>query len=132
MDFSTDEDQITRIINDMCNVDYKVGLTHTKEDCLFIRPTGNPLNMTSWEQMMKSDDVNIKSNELVTINKMHVSGNMAYVCYTTHGCFNYKGTENDDIAVLTSVLERIDGKWVIVHGQRSSGRKPTEELPQFD
>ena len=58
-------------------------------------------------------------------------GDMAYVCYTTHDKFNYKGTQNDDIAVLTSVLQRVDGSWKVVHGQRSTGRKPEEGLPQF-
>ena len=58
-------------------------------------------------------------------------GDMAYVCYTGHAKFNYKGTENDDVAVLTSVLERKDGVWKVVHGQRSTGRKPEDSPPEF-
>ena len=115
----------------MCNKDHRVGMKHTHDDCLFIRPTGNPLNMDGWDAMMTNENVRVDSNELVSINKLKVVGDMAYVCYTNHGKFNYMGTENDDIAVLTSVLERVDGRWVVVHGQRSSGRKPTEELPSF-
>ena len=131
VDFTTDEQKIEAIITDMCNTDYKVGMQHTDKECVFIRPTGNPLNMEGWEQMMTSDDVKVESNSLIAINKMKIVGDMAYVCYTTHGKFNYKGTANDDIAVLTSVLQRVDGKWVVVHGQRSTGRKPSEELPKF-
>ena len=126
-----DRQQIEKIVNDMCNVDHTIGKHHMHDNCLIIRPSGNPLNMTQWDEMMNNKDVNVESNDLVSINKLHVNGNMAYVCYTTHGKFNYKGTENDDIAVLTSVLEKIDGKWVVVHGQRSTGRKPSEQPPQF-
>ncbi len=46
--------------------------------------------------------------------------------------FTYKGTENDDVAVFTSVLQKVNGKWVVVHGQRSSGRTPSEPAPQFN
>jgi hypothetical protein len=56
---------------------------------------------------------------------------MAYVCYTTHGKFSYKGNYNDDVAVLTSILQRINGKWTVVFGQRSTGRKPSESPPNF-
>ena len=129
--FKTDEEQVEDIIRAMCNKDHRVGMKHTHEDCLFIRPTGNPLDMKGWEAMMTNENVRVDSNELVSINKLKVVGDMAYVCYTNHGKFNYMGTENDDIAVLTSVLQRVDGRWVVVHGQRSTGRKPTEELPSF-
>ena len=127
----TDEEKVKDIVNDMCNVDYKVGMKHMHDDCVFIRPSGNPLNKKGWEEMMTNDDVKVESNELVSINKLNVVGDTAYVCYTTHGKFNYKGTENDDIAVLTSVLQKVNGKWLVVHGQRSTGRKPSEAMPQF-
>ena len=131
MIMKTDEQLITEVITDMCNKDHRVGMKHTHDDCVFIRPTGNPLDMKGWEAMMTNENVRVDSNELISINKLSVVGDMAYVCYTTHGKFNYMGTENDDIAVLTSVLQRVNGRWVVVHGQRSTGRKPTEELPSF-
>ena len=99
--------------------------------CVFIRPTGNPLDMAGWDAMMKNDDVTVELNELVEINKLRVCGDMAFVCYTDHGKFTYKGTANDDIAVLSCVLERVDGRWMVVHGQRSTGRKPSDERPKF-
>ena len=80
---------------------------------------------------MNNSDVSVESNELVSINKMEIHGDMAFVVYTNHGKFNYKGTENDDIAVLTSVLRRVSGRWVVVHGQRSTGRSPSDPLPEF-
>jgi ketosteroid isomerase-like protein len=101
------------------------------DDCVFVRPTGNPLNKDGWNNMMNNKDVVVESNDLVTINKVKIVGDMAFVCYTTHGKFSYKGTENDDIAVISSVLQRVDGKWMVVHGQRSTGRKPSDEAPKF-
>ena len=42
------------------------------------------------------------------------------------------GNSNDDVAVLTAVLQRVDGKWSVVHGQRSTGRNPSDVPPKFD
>lgn len=131
VNFSSDEEQVKSIINDMCNVDYKLGMQHMHTDCVFIRPSGNPLDRSGWEMMMTATDVKVESNELVSINKLQVCDNMAYVCYTSHGKFNYKGTANDDVAVFTSVLKKVDGVWMVVMGQRSTGRDPGETMPSF-
>ena len=131
VNMKTDEQQIKDVIQDMCNKDHTVGDKHMHEHCIFVRPTGNPLTKQGWTKMMSNSDVNVESNDLVTINKIKISGNMAYVCYTTHGKFTYQGTPNDDIAVLTSILEKTDGRWQIVFGQRSTGRSPTEDAPVF-
>jgi len=131
MVMKTDEEKIREVVKDMCNVDYKVGMKHMHDDCVFIRPSGNPLDKKGWEEMMTNDDVKVESNELVSINKVTVCGCCAYVCYTQHGKFSYKGTENDDIAVFTTVMRKVDGRWMVVQGQRSTGRKPSEALPQF-
>lgn len=131
LEMKSDEEQIKQVIVDMCDKDYKVGMKHMSDDCVFVRPSGNPLDNNGWEKMMSNDDVKVESSELVSINKLRVNGDMAYVCYTTHGKFNYKGTANDDIAVMTSVLERVNGKWVVSYGQRSTGRSPSEGVPAF-
>ena len=131
VNFNTDEEQIKKVIEDMCHKDHNVGLKHMHDSCLFVRPTGNPLDMNGWNQMMNNADVTMESNELLKINKLEISGNMAYVCYTSHGKFNFKGTENNDVAVLTSVLQKIEGKWWVMFGQRSTGRSPEEEMPAF-
>ena len=39
---------------------------------------------------MNNADVSVTSNELVGINKLKIVGDVAYVCYTTHGVFNYE------------------------------------------
>ena len=129
--FKSDEDQIKDIVKDMCDVDYKVGIRHMHDDCVFIRPSGNPLDKNGWEQMMNNEDVTVESSKLVSLNKLSVRGYCAYVCYTQHGQFTYKGTVNDDIAVFTNILEKENGLWKVVQGTRSTGRKPEDELPVF-
>lgn len=129
--FKTDREQIEQVVRDMCNKDHTLGTKHMHDDCLFIRPTGNPLTKESWKEMMANPNVTVEMNELVKIQKLEVCGDMAFVCYTNHGKFNYLGTPNDDLAVLTSVLRRVDGAWKVVHGQRSTGRSPTEAAPVF-
>jgi hypothetical protein len=37
----------------------------------------------------------------------------------------------DDVAVFTSVLKKVDGMWMVVMGQRSTGRGPGETIPSF-
>lgn len=127
----TDKEQIEKIVNDMCSKEHHNSSKHMHNKCLIIRPSGNPLDTEGYSNMMKSQDVVVDSNNLVSINKLDICGNMAYVCYTSHGKFTYKGAHNDDIAVFTSVLKKDNGRWNVVHGQRSSGRKPSEELPVF-
>ena len=127
----SDEDQIKQIVEDMCNVDYKVGMKHMSDDCVFIRPSGNPLDKKGWEEMMTNDDVKVDSCKLVSVNKLTVCGCCAYVCYTQHGKFTYKGTQKNDVAVFTSVMKKTNGVWKVVQGQRSTGRKPEDPQPVF-
>ena len=131
MVMKTEEEKVKDVVEDMCNVDYKVGMKHMHDDCVFIRPTGNPLDKKGWETMMTNDDVKVESSNLVSINNLSICGCCAYVCYTQHGKFTYKGNENDDVAVFTSVMRKVDGKWMVVQGHRSTGRKPSDPQPQF-
>jgi quinol monooxygenase YgiN len=134
--FKTDEQQIHDIVNDMCNKDHRVGnkhmhektlfIQHMHEKTLFIRPTGNPITLKGWNDMMSSDDVTVEESDLVNINQLRISGNMAYVCYTTHDKYS---DLNDDIVVFTSILEKGSGRWKVVFGQRSTGRKPSYDAP---
>ena len=128
-----DETVLRSMIEDMANNigSNSRGRQHMRDDCLFIRPSGNPLDMKGWDDMMNSPDVTMTGSSLISINKLEIVGSVAYACYTTHSQFTYKGTENDDIAVLTGVFRKIDGIWKLIHGQRSSGRKPADPLPQF-
>ena len=57
MVMKTDEEKVRDVVEDMCNVDYKVGMKHMHDDCVFVRPSGNPLDKKGWEEMMTNDDV---------------------------------------------------------------------------
>jgi len=131
MVMKTEEEKVRDVINDMCQVDYKLGMKHMHDDCVFIRPTGNPLNKKGWGDMMSNDDVKVESSKLVAVNKLSICGCCAYVCYTQHGKFTYKGTSNDDVAVFTCVLRKCNGVWKVVQGSRSTGRKPSDPQPVF-
>ena len=131
MVMKTDEEKIRDIVADMCHKDHTLGMNHMGEGCVFVRPTGNPLNKEQWNEMMNNPNVSVEDSKLVSVNKLQVCGDMAFVCYTAHNKFNYMGNANDDIAVFSSVLQRVGGDRVVVHGQRSSGRSPSEEAPKF-
>ena len=61
----TDEQQVEDVIRDMCNKDHNVGMKHMSDDCVFVRPSGNPLDKSGWDAMMNNADVSVTSNELV-------------------------------------------------------------------
>lgn len=132
MEMKTDEQKIKSIIEDMCHKDHNLAIRHMNDDCVFIRPTGNPLSKSQWVHMMNNPKVSVEESSLMSINKLHICGDMAFVCYTAHNKFNYMGQPNDDIAVFTSVLQRVSGDWIVIHGHRSTGRKPTDDPPKFE
>ena len=129
---SNDQKIIEQIISDVCTKYEGDEINkHLDKEYLFIRPSGNPLNLKGWNEMMNSKDVTVKSAKLLSINKIEVGEKLAYACYTQHAVFNYKGTDNDDVAVFTLILRKQDGNWKVVFGQRSTGRSPNEPLPVF-
>ena len=100
---------LKQIITDLCALKDGVpgGRQHMDKDCLFIRPTGNPLNLDEWDEMMNREDVDIIQSKLISINKLRVVDEMAYACYTAHSEFNIDGESNDDIAVFSAVFNKI-------------------------
>ena len=121
-----DEETIHKMIEEMTTAEghERRGMEHCRDDCVFIRPSGNPLSMQQWSDMMNSPDVQMKFSKLLSVDKVVVDGNMAYAVYKTHSQFHYKGVDNDDVAVFTGVFQRTDDTWKLVHGQRSTGQKP--------
>jgi hypothetical protein len=132
-------EQITGLINKFANMTTAKTpfLDIFAPGAITIRPTGNPMGQSLWEEMRASEDVVPVSNELLNIEKIDVcegpsiSTGMAYAIFTVHSKFTYKGTDNDDVAVFTIVAKKSDCQWRIVHGQRSTGRKPDEPKPDF-
>jgi len=96
-------------------------------DAAFIRPSGNPISMKGLADMMTTNgDITDIDGKLVAINKLDISGDMAYSACTQEASFKYQGKANDDLYVNTYVFKKIDGTWKNVWGQRSTGRPPAE------
>ena len=95
-------------------------------DCLFIRPSGNPLSKAEWATMYASEDVVIESDELVSIDSVRIfaGGNAAVATYSKHSIFVYKGDKNDDYAVFSATLEKKGGHWKVVFVMRATGQPP--------
>ena len=130
--FKNDREQVLDVVNDMCSKDHTLGMKHMTDDCIFIRPTGNPMSKKGWEEMMTNDDVSVESSKLVSVNRLHLHNDTAVVCYTSHASFSYKGVKNDDVAVFTCHMRKVDGSRKVIMGQRSKGRLPTVEPPKFE
>lgn len=88
------------------------------------------MDLTIWTGMVTSEDVVLKSSELVgdlESVRVFAGGKAALVTYESHDQFTYKGTPNDDFASFSMTLENTgeDGKeeWKIVHAHRGTGQK---------
>ena len=101
-------------------------------DAIMIRPSGNPMDKALWAEMTNSEEIVAHSHELVALNKYNLVGDVAWAVATTHSKFSFHGKEDDDIAVYSLILQKIEGEWKVAHAHRSTGRKPDEELPNFD
>lgn len=101
--------------------------TYMRWDAQIIRPSGNPMDQATWKGMLTAEDVQIISDEVVSVDKVseYANGQVAVVVYTTRSKFNYKGKQNDDVAKFSATMERqTDGKWLIVHNHRGTGQSP--------
>ena len=102
------------------------------DDMVMIRPTGNPLSMPMYDAMLASDDVVVEKQEVLKFNYVDVCGEAGFCCFTQAAKFTFKGSAEDDVAVFTAYLKKKPEGWRIVYAQRSTGRKPTEDMPNFD
>ena len=132
----SEEQDLRTIIGEISTIENGVskGRHHMDNNCVVIRPSGNPLSMAGWDAMFQRDDVIIDSERLVDIRDIKILGDVAYAWYVTHSQFTYKGVTNDDVSVFTAIFKRMEfgGPWKMIHGQRSTGRKPDERPPYFD
>jgi len=95
-------------------------------DMLFIRPSGNPLDMAMAKGMWLSDDVVSEANALVSIDTVKVlgCGMAAIATFTAHEKFSYKGNPNDDVVKYSMTFEKKGDTWVVVQGHRATGQPP--------
>merc|ERR1711918_65537 len=69
------------------------------DDCVFIRPSGNPLNKEGFKQMMSSEDIKMESQSVEKILEVREfeGGKIAWVSFLNASKFTFKGTPNDDL-----------------------------------
>ena len=92
-------------------------------DFLFIRPSGNPIDAKGFQEMWSSGDLVLESAEITKVHKLDLlSPDVAMCVFTLGSRFTYKGTQNDDLPTVTSILKRIDKRWKVAWMQRSSGQ----------
>ncbi len=89
----------------------------------FVRPSGNPIDRSGFAKLVSIDAV-VTSVKLVSIDSIFILKNQlsAVVTYTTDQMFIYKGTTNADRAIISCVLESIEGEIKVIHEHRTSGR----------
>ena len=129
------EDQVKNFLKEFVeSMTSKNSKMYLDENVTFVRPSGNPMNITEWEEMFNSKDIESIFSKLLKINKLKIYsyGRIAVSVITIHSKFKYKGKENNDVAVCTLVLENKVDKWKVINMQRSTGRAPDQELPKFN
>lgn len=90
---------------------------------VLIRPSGNPLPLDEKLAQWLSDNISDASVEILSEPplKIDVSGDLAYTCHTERAKFKYRGNENDDKCVWTTVFKKQNDEWKVCHCQRSVG-----------
>jgi len=99
-------------------------------DVVIIRPSGNPLTLEGFGQMMGSGMVAGFSTELVSVDSARriCGGRAAVATATFRQKFTYGTTANDDMVLFSYTLTKSsDGSWKIAHGHRATGQKPKGE-----
>lgn len=97
---------------------------------VLIRPSGNPVDREGFANLVLSEDMTDYSEQLVAIQDVRIfaEGQCAIAMYKTDQVFHYKGVHNKDRAVLSSVLELVDGSIKIAHMHRCTA----EPMPNYD
>ena len=97
-------------------------LNNATEDFLFIRPSGNPINVMGFIEMNTSGDISDGYCDIQTIRKLDFFSLDAAMCvFTLRSSFVYKGIQNSDLATVTAIFKKIKNQWKFSWMHRSSG-----------
>ena len=73
--------------------------------------------------MWSSGDLVLESAEITKVHRIELlSPDVAMCVFTLGSKFTFKGTQNDDLPTVTSILKKIDEEWKVAWMQRSSGQ----------
>ena len=114
---SSDNDEIMALIENYSTNDHRGDflLNNTTEDFKFIRPSGNPIDAVGYAAMFDSGDVQVTASALTKIHKLDIFDELAFAVFTQTSSFKYKGTPNDDMFTVSSLLNKANGIWFL-HG----------------
>ena len=119
----SDENQIIQLLENFTANDYgEFLLNNATEDFLFIRPSGNPINVMGLIEMSTSGDLSDGYCDIQTIRKLDFFSPDAAMCvFTLRSSFVYKDIQNSDLATVTAIIKKTKNKWEFSWMHRSSG-----------
>ena len=109
-----DKDEILAILETFASTESMgvLFIDNATSDFLFIIPSGNPIDANGFQEMWTSGYLILQSAEITKVHKFYLlSTDTALCAFTLATKFTYKGTHNDDIPTVTSILKKINDKW---------------------
>ena len=119
----SDENQIIQLLDNFTANDYGEFLSdNATENFLFIRPSGNPIDVMGFIEMSTSGDLSDGYCDIQKIRKLDFfSPNAAMCVFTLRSSFVYKNVQNSDLATVTAIFKKIKNQWKFSWMHRSSG-----------
>ena len=120
----SDQEEVLFLLENLAAAEYyhEFFRENGTKDFLFIRPSGNPIDADGFEKMTLSGDVIDNYSEIIDIEKLEfLSDISAMGVFIMRENFEYKGINNDDVAIYTSILKKINNQWMFSFIHRSSG-----------
>ena len=118
------QDEILSLLENLAAAEYYHEFLRENgtRDFVFIRPSGNPIDADGFEKMTLSGDVIDNYSEIIDIEKLEFLSDISAMCvFIMRENFEYKGIKNDDVAIYTSILKKINNQWMFSFIHRSSG-----------
>ena len=119
----SEEKKIIQLLDNFAANDYGDFLiNNATEDFLFIRPSGNPIDVKGFIKMKTSGDVVDGYCDIQKIHKLEFLSSDVSICvFTLRSSFVYKSVQNSDLATVTAIFKKIKNQWKFFWMQRSSG-----------
>ena len=119
----SEEKIIIQLLDNFAANDYGDFLiNNATEDFLFIRPSGNPIDVKGFIEMETSGDVVDGYCDIQKIHKLEFLSSDVSICvFTLRSSFVYKSVQNSDLATVTAIFKKIKNQWKFFWMQRSSG-----------
>ena len=124
MFYMSDKKEILDLLENLAAADHYHEFLREKgtKDFLFIRSSGNPIDVDGFEKMTLCGDVIDNYSEIIDIQKLEFFSDIIAMCvFTMRENMEYKGISNNDLALYTSILKKANSKWIFAFMHRSSG-----------